>query len=83
MYTIYIYIYIYMVQIHLYICIDIYIYINVYIYSEPGCDSGSTVVQTAWALLALMAADCKVPGCPNCRCCFLRKTQQKASGSYG
>jgi len=23
-----------------------------------GCDSGSTVVQTAWALLALMAADC-------------------------
>lgn len=24
-----------------------------------GCDSGSTVVQTAWALLALMAADCQ------------------------
>eukprot|EP00929_Paragymnodinium_shiwhaense_P104219 TRINITY_DN6837_c0_g1_i1.p1 TRINITY_DN6837_c0_g1~~TRINITY_DN6837_c0_g1_i1.p1 ORF type:complete len:821 (-),score=147.37 TRINITY_DN6837_c0_g1_i1:88-2550(-) len=23
-----------------------------------GCDSGSTVVQTAWALLALMAGDC-------------------------
>merc|ERR1712190_40294 len=23
----------------------------------PGCDSGSTVVQTSWALLALMAAD--------------------------
>jgi len=25
----------------------------------PGCDGGSTVVQTAWALLALMAGDCK------------------------
>ncbi|CAJ1348635.1 unnamed protein product [Effrenium voratum] len=24
-----------------------------------GCDSGSTVVQTSWALLALMAADCQ------------------------
>ena len=24
-----------------------------------GCDSGSTVVQTSWALLALMAGDCK------------------------
>ncbi|CAK9018165.1 unnamed protein product [Durusdinium trenchii] len=24
-----------------------------------GCDSGSTVVQTSWALLALMAANCK------------------------
>jgi len=25
----------------------------------PGCDSGSTVVNTAWALLALMAGDCQ------------------------